>query len=72
MKFNVRSVDPLCEIHAVAGFACLLLVFVEPSAWWVSSVAAREPGCVFWGSMTHETSFADIFDNDPLGIENSQ
>ena len=46
---------------AAAAFACLLLVSAEPSAGWVSSVVAREPGCVCWESMICETSFPDIF-----------
>ena len=37
---------------ATAAFACLLLVSAEPSAGWVSSVVAREPG-----SMIRETKF---------------
>ena len=60
----------------MAAFACLLLVSAEPSAGWVSSVIAREPGCVFCGSMIREISFARhiprIRVNDPSGIENSQ
>ena len=46
---------------AAAAFACLLLFSVEPSAGWVLSVVAWEPGCVYWESMTRETSFPDIF-----------
>ena len=46
---------------AAAAFACLLLVSAEPSTGLALSVVAREPGCVCWGSMIHETRFPDIF-----------
>ena len=35
---------------AAATFSCLLLVSAEPSAGWMSSVVAWEPGCVCLGA----------------------